>query len=146
MTISGIDVLFVGPGFHGTQALTDKMQRWGFRCHFANSLRTARELVDSVDVDLVLSKIGLPDGTGFTLLADLCGLPVTAFLCLPLEDSCFWIPAIEGGNECLGKPALRPLEFLNALEEMSLGLPIRNHLQIHEEAVKRSELELALRR
>jgi response regulator RpfG family c-di-GMP phosphodiesterase len=129
MTILGIDVLFVGPGFHDTQALADRMRRWGFRCHFANSARTARELVNSVRVDLVLSKIGLPDGTGFGLVADLSGLPVTAFLCLPVEDSCYWIPAVDSGNECLGKPALRPLEFLNALEEMSRSFPLQS--QVH---------------
>src|ERR1700676_141718 len=129
MTILGIDVLFVGPGFHDTQALADRMRRWGFRCHFASSIRTARELVNSMRVGLVLSKIGLPDGTGFGLVADLSGLPVTAFLCLPVEDSCYWIPAIDSGNECLGNPPLRPLEYLNALEEMSRCIPLQS--QVH---------------
>ena len=129
MTTSGIDVLFVGPGFQDSQALAERMRRWGFRCHFADSARTACELVHSVNVDLVLSKIGLPDGTGFGLVAELSGLPVTAFLCLPVEDSCYWIPAIDGGKECLGKPALRPLEFLSTLEEMSGCFPPQS--QVH---------------
>lgn len=129
MTISGIDVLFVGPGFHDSQILTHKMRRWGFRCHYANSVRTARNLVNSVRVDLVLSKIRLPDGTGFGLVADLSGFPVTAFLCMPVENSCFWIPAIDGGNGCLGKPALRPLQFLNALEEISRCFPPHSQIR-----------------
>ena len=122
MTISGIDVLFVGPGFHNSHTLTDRMRRWGFRCHFAESVRTARELINSVRVDLVLSKICLPDGTGFALMAGLSGLPVTVFLCLPVEDSCFWIPAINGGRDCLGLPALRTSDFVNTLEEMARDL------------------------
>jgi response regulator RpfG family c-di-GMP phosphodiesterase len=119
MTISGIDVLLVGPGFRHSQALTNRMRRWGFRCHFAGSVRRANELVNSVRVDLVLSNVRLPDGTGFGLVAGLSGLPVTAFLCLPVEDSCFWLPAIDGGRDCLGSPALWPSEFANALEEMA---------------------------
>jgi len=99
--VSGIDVLFVGSGFHDSQSLTNRMRKWGFRCHFANSLRTARELVHSIRVDLVLSRIGLPDGTGFGLVSGLSGLPVTAFLCLPGKDSCYWLPVMDSGKDCL---------------------------------------------
>jgi len=119
----GIDVLFVGSGFHDSETLTNRMRKWGFRCHFAGSLRTARELVHSIRVDLVLSRVGLPDGTGFALVAGLSGLPVTAYICLPVENSCYWLPAMESGKECLGLPALRATEFVNTLEKMSRDLP-----------------------
>jgi PleD family two-component response regulator len=118
MIISEVNVLFVGPGFHDSQKLTDRMQRWGFRCHFAKNLRTAREIVKTIKVDLVLSKVNLPDGSGYSLVAGLYGLPLSAYLCLPVEDSCFWIPAIEAGKDCLGTPALRPSEFVMTLEKM----------------------------
>jgi hypothetical protein len=39
-----------------------------------------------------------------------------------VENSCLWLPAIDGGKECLGLPALRPAEFASALEEMSRRL------------------------
>jgi hypothetical protein len=68
---------------------------------------------------LVLSNTHLSDGTGFGLLVALDGVPVTVFLCLPVEDGCFWLPAIDGGKDCLGSPALRPSEFASALEEMA---------------------------
>jgi hypothetical protein len=124
MAISGIDALFVGPGFHNSQTLTSRMRNWGFRCHFANSMRTARELVHSTRVDLVLSQVGLPDGTGFGLLASLSGLPITAYLCFPVENSCYWLPAMDSGTNCLGSPALRSSEFVNALEKMTHRLPL----------------------
>jgi hypothetical protein len=85
-------------------------------------MRAASDLLSSHPVDLVLSNTHLSDGTGFGLLAALAGLPVTAFLCLPVEDSCFWLPAIDGGKDCLGLPALRPSEFASALEEMAQSL------------------------
>jgi len=119
MTISGKDVLLVGQGFHSAQALTDRLRRWGFRCHFANNTRTACQLLGSVRIDVVLSNTHLPDGTGFGLMAALAGLPVTAFLCLPIEDSCLWLPAIDHGQDCWGSPALRPAQFASTLEEMA---------------------------
>jgi CheY-like chemotaxis protein len=118
MTLSGRDVLLVGHSFHGAQALTERLHRWGFRCHLARDMRCAFALMTSRPVDLVLSNTHLPDGTGFDLLMALAGLPVTAFLCLPVENSCFWLPAIDAGKECLGLPALRPSEFASTLEKM----------------------------
>ena len=63
-----------------------------------------------------------PTGLCFGLLVNLAGLPVTAFLCLPVENGCFWLPAIDDGKECLGLPALRPSEFAKTLEEMTQSL------------------------
>ena len=122
MTLSGTDVLLVGQDFHNAQALTERLRQWGFRCHFVSNLREASDLLSSRPVDLVLSNTHLPDGTGFGLVGALAGLPVTAFLCLPVENSCFWLPAIDEGKECLGSPALRPSEFAKALEEMAVCL------------------------
>jgi DNA-binding NtrC family response regulator len=119
MTLSGRDVLLVGQSFQTPHGLTERLQRWGFRCHFARNMRTARELLGSMRVDVVLSDMHLADGTGITLLGILAGLAVTAFLCLPVESSCFWLPAIDAGKKCLGSPALRPAEFARALEEMA---------------------------
>jgi hypothetical protein len=118
MTLSGRDVLLVGHSFHGAQALTDRLNQWGFRCHLASDMRAAFDLMIARPVNLVLSNTHLPDGTGFDLLMALAGLPVSAFLCLPVENSCFWLPAIDAGKECLGLPALRPSEFATALEKM----------------------------
>jgi CheY-like chemotaxis protein len=122
MTLAGRDVLLVGHGFQGAQALTDRLHRWGFRCYLASDMRAAFDLMISRPMDLVLSNTHLPDGTGFDLLMALAGLPVTAFLCLPVENSCFWLPAIDAGKECLGLPALRPSEFASTLERMARRL------------------------
>ncbi len=122
MTLLGREVLLVGQGFQAAHSLTDRLHRWGFRCHFAGDLRNARKLLRSVRVDLVLSDAHLPDASGPELLEILSGLPVTAFLCVPVENSCFWLPAIDAGKECLGSPALRPSEFANELEETAWSL------------------------
>jgi CheY-like chemotaxis protein len=119
MTLCGKDVLLVGPNLHHAQSLTYRLELWGFRCHSAETLHEALDLLSSHPIDLVLSNTQLSDGTGFRLLMALAGLPVTVFLCLPVENSCFWLPAIDGGKECLGLPALRPSEFVAFLEEVA---------------------------
>jgi len=124
MKLSGTNVLVVGRDLHSARTLTERLKHWGFRCHIASNVRAASDLLSSQPFDLVLSNTRLPDGTGFGLLAALAGLPVTAFLCLPVENSCLWLPAIDAGKECLGLPALRPSEFSRALEEMARGLGV----------------------
>lgn len=122
MTTLGKDVLLVGQDFRNGQVLADQLRRWGFRCHFANNMRVAKRMVSSMRIHVVLSNTHLPDGTGLRLAAILAGLPVTAFVCVPVEDTCFWLPAVDDGKACLGLPSLRPSEFASALEEMARGL------------------------
>ena len=114
--------MLVGRSFSGAQVLTSRLRGWGFRCRLASNVRAARELFELVRVDIVLTDAQLPDGTGFGLAASLPGLSVTVFVCLPIEDSCLWLPAIDGGRICLGLPALRPSEFASLLEEMARRL------------------------
>src|SRR5579864_5242262 len=119
MRISGRDVLLVGLGSSGAQGLSDRLRGRGFRCYLATNLRAAREVFELVRVDMVLTNAHLSDGTGVGLAASLTGMPVTVFVCVPLEDSCLWLPAIDCGRVCLGLPALRPSEFANYLEEVA---------------------------
>lgn len=119
MTLSGRNMLLVGQSFQTPHGLTERLQRWGYRCHFAENIRTAREMLNSMRVDVVLSDMHLSDGTAIALVGIWAGLTVSAFLCLPVETSCFWLPALDAGIKCLGLPALRPPEFAKALEEMA---------------------------
>jgi CheY-like chemotaxis protein len=119
MTLAGRTVLLVGQNFQSAQTLIEWLHRLKFRCHFVANAREAGEFLAVHRVDLVLSNTHLSDGTGYRLLMSLARLPASAFLCFPVENSCFWLPAMDGGNQCLGLPALRPSEFARALEEMA---------------------------
>jgi hypothetical protein len=122
MRLSGRDVLLVGEIHRRAQTSSYLLRRWGFRCHFAANVQAASRLLNSHPIDLVLSTTQLSDGTGVGFLAALSGLPVTAFLCLPVENGCYWLPALDAGKNCLGLSALRSSEFARALEEMTRGL------------------------
>jgi hypothetical protein len=124
MTLTGRDVLLVGRSFQTSHALTDRLSQLGFCCHFAGTMWAAWLLLSLTRIDVVLSDMHLSDGTGIRMLGVLAGFPITAFLCLPVESGCFWLPAIDAGKKCLGLPALRPSEFATELEEMSRRLPL----------------------
>jgi CheY-like chemotaxis protein len=91
-------------------------------------MRAASQLLDSQPVDLVLSDTNLSDGTGISLFKVLARLPVSAFLCVPVENGSLWLPAIAGGKACLGLPALRPSEFVRTLEQLAQCLPAAPHV------------------
>src|SRR5262249_703850 len=80
--------------------------------HTATSLPEACDLFATLEFDLVLSNTNLPDGSAYPLVGLLAGLLTTLFFSLPVKDSCWWLPAIEYGQECLGNPAMRPKEFM----------------------------------
>jgi CheY-like chemotaxis protein len=125
MTNTTMDVLLVGQGFHvGTQALSDRLRQFGFRCHFADTMRAALQCLKSRGVDVLLSQMRLPDGSGFELVATLAGLPVTAFLSVSLEDSYLWLPAIDRGRDCWGQKMLQPADFTRALEQLAQRGPV----------------------
>ena len=92
----------------------------------SSDFATACWSLRSLRIDMVLSNTHLSDGTGFGLLGVVAGLPVTMFLCLPVETSCFWLPAIDAGRNCLGLPALRPSEFEGALEQKTRCRAVEN--------------------
>jgi ActR/RegA family two-component response regulator len=119
MRTPGMDVLLVGPHAKFGQSLPDRLQQWGFRCQFTATARTAYQLICSQQIDVVLATTRLPDDSGYGLIKSLSGLAITAFLCVPVEYGCFWLPAIDRGRICLGSPALRPGEFARVIKAMS---------------------------
>ena len=55
MTLSGRNMLLVGQSFQTRHGLTERLARWGFRCHFSGNMRATREMLRAVRVDVVLS-------------------------------------------------------------------------------------------
>jgi PAS domain S-box-containing protein len=53
--------------------LTELLSRRGFRVEAATTLREARDLADRGQFDILISDIGLPDGSGCDLMAELRG-------------------------------------------------------------------------
>lgn len=56
------------------------------------------------------------------MMAMLAGSRVTMFHMLPVEESCWWLPVLRYGENCLGTPAFRPREFTYVLAEIVKGI------------------------
>jgi DNA-binding response OmpR family regulator len=101
-------VLLVGDGSHvDALVLIHRLRQRGFQCHCVGTRREAFHFLNSRLVDVVLSQMCLPDGSGFGLVAALTGLPAKAFFCLPIGDHCFWLPTIDEGGDCWEPERLR---------------------------------------
>jgi hypothetical protein len=117
-----MNALLVGQRFFDDQTLAIQMRCWGFRCDFASNVTDARRILKLNRHDLVVSLALLPDGIGIELTNALETRPVTAFICLELDDICIWMPASVTGRECMGKAALSTSEFTRMLEVLSKQL------------------------
>jgi CheY-like chemotaxis protein len=52
------------------RALTSLLCRWGYEVSTAESLESGLAFIRAKDFDIILSDIGLPDGTGYALVAE----------------------------------------------------------------------------
>jgi hypothetical protein len=116
MSTKAITVLLVGESAKGSSSLLRHLEKRGCECYVATSgSEAARLLVDHV-FDLILCT-DLMEGIN-ALIASVVGSSTTLFRCYPVEDGCWWLPAVRHGEKCLGASALRPGEFASALDEI----------------------------
>ncbi len=114
MSTKLVRVLLVGESAKGSSSLQDRLEKRGCECHASESCLEAILLSAGHAFDLILCT-GQMEGIN-ALMASLLGSPTTLFRCQPVEDSCWWLPAVWRGEKCLGAPALRPAEFARALD------------------------------
>jgi hypothetical protein len=94
------------------------LERNGCECEFAECERTAWEVLERRQFDLVLS---LHPGRGTnspSLGVLLSGSRTTLYYALRVEVGYWWVPILRLGKECFGAPVVRPSEFANELDEV----------------------------
>ncbi len=111
-------VLLVGKGTKSSTCLSERLRKCGCDCHVATSHKDAQELFHKRRFDLVLSELGLQDGTALQLIPLLVNSGASLFYSLAVEDSCWWLPAVRHGRNCFGEPAFRPSAFSRVLDEL----------------------------
>jgi hypothetical protein len=114
MSTKLVSVLLVGESVEGFSFLLQHLKKRGCECYVATSSSEATRLSGGHAFDLVLWTGGMSGINA--LIASLIGSPASLFCSHPVEDSCWWLPAVRHGEKCLGAPALRPGEFACALD------------------------------
>lgn len=107
--------LLIGENSQGSSHLAKLLEGRGCKCSFATSYPEACSLLDTQSFDLVLGPLRLRDSSIFPLVGLLEGSNVTLFYFQPVEDGCWWLPALRRGRRCFGSDALRPSEFVVSL-------------------------------
>jgi hypothetical protein len=86
-------------------------------------------LPDSVTADFVreggytvlLLDSTVPADQRRKLAAALGGSSVSIFYTFPVENGCWWLPALQFGKDCHGSPAFRRREFQVEIERILAG-------------------------
>jgi DNA-binding response OmpR family regulator len=86
------------------EAISDRLTKEGFQVDWAETLFAAKELVNSVEFDLLILDVGLPDGSGFELAEELQSRFPVIFL-TALNSAENRLRGYElGANEYIPKP------------------------------------------
>jgi hypothetical protein len=110
--------LLIGENAQGSSHLVNRLGSHGCQCSFARSYQEVISLCAIQDFELVLSPLRVHDTSYFRLMSLLDGSVTYLFYYQPVEDSCWWLPALRSGQKCFGSDALRPGAFAVRLEEM----------------------------
>lgn len=106
-----VDVLLIGESARSFSHIAQRLEKDGCQCRFTNSYDEAHRLLAGENFELVLSVIP-PKGNAISSLANLLvGTRASIYYAQPVEDGCWWLPALRFGERCFGAPALRPSEF-----------------------------------
>ncbi len=128
MSTRAVRVLLVGEIVEGFSFLLQHLKKRGCECYVATSSLEATRLSSGHAFDLVLCTDRM-EGIN-ALIESLIGSSTTLFHFHPVEDSCWWLPAVRHGEKCLGTPALRPSEFANVLDRMVDEIKSREYLSL----------------
>jgi hypothetical protein len=113
-----IRVLLVGESTRSFLHLAKRLERQNCRCRTATSYNEAKQMIGEEAPDIVLSAVP-PHQVGISALAGmLAGTQASFFHAHPVENSCWWLPALRRGEPCFGAPALRPAEFTSVLDRL----------------------------
>lgn len=116
--LEAINVLLIGESARSFSHIVERLERYGCRCRFADSYEEARRLLSAQDFELVLSVIPPRENAISSLANLLVGTRASVYYAQPVEDGCWWLPALRFGQRCFGAPALRPSEFAILLGEI----------------------------
>jgi hypothetical protein len=118
MSTRVLKALLIAEGLQTPSCLARRLEGQGCWCSFARSYREACSSLGNQDFDLVLSPLRLRGVSLFPLVDLLEGSKVTLFYSHPVEQGCWWLPALRRGQKCLGSAAFRPREFVSVLDEV----------------------------
>ena len=114
-------VLLVGRNTSWGAPLQSSLEQFGCELSFAPTLRVTSEYVRKGAYTLILLDSTVPPGQRKQLMSALVGSNTSIFHVFPVENGCWWLPALLSGEDCFGSPGYRTKEFTAELEHILRG-------------------------
>ena len=118
VTVSCPNVLLVGKnGSWGTVVLKS-LDKFRSELSLVAPQTVTPDYVRKGAFDLILLDSTVAPEHRRQLASELIGSEVSIFYTFPVENGCWWVPALRHGQDCHGAPAFRRNEFLFELERI----------------------------
>jgi len=104
-------------GSWGTPVLKS-LEKFGTELLFVAPQTVTSEYVRKGAYNLILLDSTVPPEQRRQLASELIGSEASIFYTFPVENGCWWLPALHHGKDCHGTPAFRRNEFPFELERL----------------------------
>jgi hypothetical protein len=111
-------VLLLGESSGSFHLLQKSLERRHCSCLRVHSYEQAHHLLGEETPDIVLSAIPPQPGAISSLTGRLTGSKASFYYAYPVENGCWWLPALHRGELCFGAPAMRPSKFAGLLDQV----------------------------
>ena len=111
-------VLLAGRQGAWSDALLQSLRKFDSELSFVLPDSVTAELVREGGYTALLLDSTVPADQRRTLASALVGSSVSVFYTFPVENGCWWLPALQFGKDCHGAPAFRRKEFQAEIERI----------------------------
>ena len=111
-------VLLVGRNGSWGTAVLKSLEKLGSELSFATPQDVTPEFLRSGSHNLILLDSTVASEQRKQLTSELNGSGASIFYTFPVENGCWWVPALLRGQDCHGTPAFRRNEFPLELERI----------------------------
>lgn len=116
--VSCPSVLLVGRSGSWGAVVLRSLEKYGSELTFAAPEAVMPESLKRSGHTLVLLDSTVAPEQRKQLVADLAESGISIFYTFPVENGCWWLPALRNGQDCHGSPAFRRSEFPAELERI----------------------------
>ena len=117
----GSRILVIGTCSVGTKAMLGRLQKLGWGSRIVETLREARDLLQTFKFDLVLAPELLPSGRCYDVSNSVARQLGTLLVGVPLSETSLWLPVVERGERVLGQRSLTPSMLESEAQELLGG-------------------------
>ena len=112
-------VLLVGRSGTWGASVLKSLEKLGCELSMLSPDAATPEYFRGTEPEVVLLDSAVSVDQRRVLTAELIGSRATVFYAFPVENGCWWLPALARGEDCHGAPAFRGSEFSRELERLT---------------------------